>query len=554
MLIAGRVTELDLAEGAAAAKDDRLALHYLARVLATAPNSERGLALLAGIATRVDVLRLVPAKGFVGNTLLRAWALERAGAVEAIGLLARTATRVPHRNYDLVLASWLVARHAAGHSLPEPEKNLCYRLLAFALDSTIGLHRLWPGERALLSGVVDCAAALAAFPRDDIGVLLASAALRRAGRVAEAVALTAGGEGNVLVMRAHGLALRTAGRGAEAAEVFARVEAIEPDSAEIVEQARSWYVAGDSARALETLRRLPQPWDDEVEAIGRLCLGPPPTDPIAALDQLLRRMRGHGLMAPRNDATAQALRRALAEGAALGDVGALGWEAPSNTLALALASGKGGEVAAVEREGARGEPSFDPLAASEELVLWRAGRGSIEQAVPRPASEVREAVRRVAATEGDGLRLLEAAELEAHAFAADQAIAFARAMVHPLEGQAGSPDALYRLQCAAAAIIAHLPGPIDGPRGKTLRGLAHGQVDWTASAAIFALAHLARHDADAAHFAREALIDTVPRLLPHAGEPRAEQLGIALSTIPAVPRESITALEGWAKLVAGYKA
>ncbi len=547
------MTDLELVEAAVAGRDDRLALHYLAQVLATSPNDEKGLALLSGISTRLDVLKFVPGKAFVGNTVLRAWALQRAGAPEAVRLLARAATAYSDRGYDVVLASWLVARHTARQPLPTPERQTCYRFLASALDPTIGLHRFWPGEQALLEGAVMCASALAAFLPDEVGVLLTSAALRRSGRLEEALELTREGAARdeVLVLRAQGLALRAAGQGAEAARVFERVEVFEPEASELVEQARSWYVAREPGRALEALRRVPRPWTDEVAAIERLCLEPVPVDPIAALDLQHRRQKGHGLLAPRKDATANALRQ-MAESGAGAAMRVSGWESPSNRLAFALASGKGTDVGALDYEADFGEVAFDPLATGGGLALWVREHGGVRQAVPAPALEVQEAVQRVAARPGDGLSLLEAAEVEARRFGADHALAFAQAMVHPLEGQSGQPDALYRWQCAAAALIAHLPGAIDGPKGTTLRALAHGQVDWTASAAVFALAHLARYDAEAAHFARQALVDAVPMLVVHAAEPRGEQLRVALGSIPTVPPSALSALDAWARALTSH--
>lgn len=546
------MNNLELAEGALTENDDRLALHYLAQVLATAPNDERALALLAGISSRTDVLKVIPARGFVGHTVLRAWALQRRGSPEAIRLLARAAIAVPHRGLELVLASWLVTRHAAGQELPDAERQLCYRYLASVLDSTIGLHRLWPGEQRLLAGAIDCAAALADFSHDELGLTLLSALLRRAGRVEEALALTAPGaaRGEVLALRANALALRTAGRGAEAALGFAQVHGLEPDPAELVEQARSWYVARKPDAGLEALRRVPLPWSDEVAGLERLLLHPPPSaDPLADLDRLVRQHRQHGWLAPRRDASARALHHARTvsqPGAAVEP----GWVPPSARLIRALASGSAA-VADAGYAALLAELPFDPLQGKSELTLWVMGSAGLQQAVPPPPSEVLEAVARVAATTGDGLELLDAAALVARAFDAGQAPAFAHAMVHPPVGQSAVPDALYRTQCAAAALIAHLPGPIAGPRGDTLRALAQGQVDWPAAAAIFALAHLARHDAEAAPFARDALVDVVPLLVPHEGEPRAEQLGVALGSIPSVPPDSQSALAAWSRAIVG---
>lgn len=545
------MNNLELAEGALTENDDRLALHYLAQVLATAPNDERALALLAGISSRTDVLKVIPARGFVGHTVLRAWALQRRGSPEAIRLLARAAIAVPNRGLELVLASWLVARHAAGQELPDAERQLCYRYLASVLDSTIGLHRLWPGEHRLLEGAIDCAAALADFSHDELGLTLLSALLRRAGRVEEALALTAPGaaRGEVLALRANALALRTAGRGAEAALGFAQVHGLEPDPAELVEQARSWYVAGKPEAGLEALRRVPLPWSEEVVALERLLLHPPSVDPLADLDRLVRQHRQHGYLAPRRDASARARPHSRAE-SQLGLADEPAWEPPSARLVRALTSGSAA-VADPSYAALLAELPFDPLQGKRELTLWTMGSAGLQQAVPPPPKEVREAVARVATTTGDGLELLDAAALVARSFDAGQAPTFAHAMVHPPVGQRAAPDALYRTQCAAAALIAHLPGPIAGPRGDTLRALAQGQADWPAAAAIFALAHLARHDAEAAPFARDALIEVVPLLVPHEGEPRAEQLSVALGSIPGVPPDSQSALAAWSRAIVG---
>ncbi len=226
-------------------------------------------------------------------------------------------------------------------------------------------------------------------------------------------------------------------------------------------------------------------------------------------------------------------------------VGVSGWESPSCRLALAVTCGLGADVDAVDYDAEPLELAFTPLDAQGGPVLWKEEGGTVRQAVEAPALALRELVARVAATEGDGMQLFEAAGREAAALAAEDAMGLAAVMVYPAAQQPPGADALYRFQCAAAAVIASLPGPIEGPRGQVLRGLALGQVDWVASASVFALAALAHRDAGAAHFARQALLDTVRCLVPHTVEPRAEQLRAALGTLPGVPNEIQQAFQQW---------
>ena len=102
------------------------------------------------------------------------------------------------------------------------------------------------------------------------------------------------------------------------------------------------------------------------------------------------------------------------------------------------------------------------------------------------------------------------------------------------------------------------PGPfpysgavVEGPRGAVLRTLAHGQADWTASAAVFALTFLARTRASDAMFCRQALLETVKHLVKHPSEPRAEQLQVALKSLPGIPDEALVAFDAWAESVYG---
>jgi hypothetical protein len=432
----------------------------------------------------------------------------------------------------------------------------CYRLLAQAIEPTIGLHRLWAGERALLAGAVEVARALALFPADELLGGIAGAVLRRAGHTDEALQLTAeaAAEGEPNALRAHALTLRAAGRATEAAAAFERLETLQPSPVERIEQARCWFVAGDPGRAAKLLANTDVEPDPELDGFARMCAAPRPSDPLESLDLLRRSVLGHRWLAPRHDATARSLTQIPDEPAPI-QLSVEGWEPPSNRLAAALFAGQGD---AVERVVYLARPvtlAFDPLAAPAEGRLWQvleANPGVVTQAVPAPPQAVLGAVARVAAAaaEGDGLALWVAAQREAQATEGDAA-SLAHAMVRPPTSQSGRPEALYRWQCTAAALIACGAGPIEGPRGATLRALAHGQADWTASAAVFALTFLGRSSAEAASFCRQALIDTVQHLAKHPSEPRAEQLQVALKSLPGIPDEALVAFDAWGEAVFG---
>jgi tetratricopeptide (TPR) repeat protein len=535
--------ELEAARRALSAGDERHALHHVAGALAEAPLNEVALALLWEIAGRVDVLPLAPAEGFLGYVVIRAWVLQRAQAPEALSLMAHAAQAFPDRGLELVLASWLIAWRVSRRSLSEVVRGDCLRVLARALPSTIGLHRLMPGERALLGGLFEVAEALADFPeaqKDDLTVSVLSGFRRRAGRFDAAIALASplAATGASQSVRAKALALRAKGDGVAAAALFESLRAGDGDDVERIEEARCWYVAGDLVRAQAALATVSHR-DDELSGLEALLRAPLPEDRVAALDALRREVSAHGWLSPRTDATANGLR-GLPEGATGLKLAVSGWEPPSNRLCVALANRQGSNLEDVAYTQEARVLDFSPFEVEPGgLALWEPRGELVVQAVPCPPPEVLAAVAQVEAVEGDALAMSARAQALAARFEVAQASVCAHAMVYPPAEHSPHPDAVYRWQCAAALLVAWLPGPFEGPRRQTLRALALGQVDWVASAAVAALTLLARGDAEAALGARDVLVEVSKRLVPHHSEPRLAQLRFALELLPCISDEAI---------------
>ncbi len=183
--------ELDVATRALDAGDARHALAHLAGAIALAPSDARVQALFEAIAGRGDVLAILPDGPFYGTQAVRALAHHQAGDVDAaVSLLAQVTEVAPQRGFERTLARWIAGQATRGLTLGEAASRQVARLLAAVGGSTVGLHRLHEGERALLSGYAEVASALAAAGASDSSAPIASAMLRRAGKSDQRPALT----------------------------------------------------------------------------------------------------------------------------------------------------------------------------------------------------------------------------------------------------------------------------------------------------------------------------------------------------------------------------
>jgi tetratricopeptide (TPR) repeat protein len=553
--------DLEVAQRALSENDPAHALKHLSGAFARAPFNEQAHALLEAVAQRADILKnLEDDDHFVGTHLVRAFALRRLGRVdEAIIELAQSTEAFPDRGLETLLASWLVAATTEGRQISEKADRQIMRLLFNVGTSTIGINQLFPGEKALLAGFADLAAAYAAVP-PRFGAFAASGILRRAGRFREALAVLDAPvtERKDLALTQKALTLRAMGEQAQSAEVFRAVGAMTEDSDDFaVEQARCWFVAGDFDRALELLKGPSAAGGNpEVVALADACRARPEGDRLAVLDGF-RRAGFTPRLEPPSDATANVFRSTKHEftpGSSQLRVGISGWESPSNRLLVALYVSGRCDVTAADYAVADRALKFDPLSVRRGLAhpLWQERDGIIVQAQPAPSGELRTAIARVAAAERMSDIWERAGELAKH-LDASLARDIASALVYPpgnAEFLKGLPNILYRYMVAGCCVLAQLAAPWDRV-SLIFEGLLFGPVDWTSGAAITALAELARRDADKAAEIRTLLGDIVSDLIPHSCEPRHVPLEFALHTLPGVPPETLRKLKAWRREVNG---
>lgn len=546
--------ELSVFDDALARGELGHALEHLARAAILGPVDPQLLRAIEVAAGRCALVDAVPDDDYAGHQVLRAHGLHRAGrSDDAIVHLAQVASALPDVGLERVLARWLTARRA-GDARPSPDAwRQLAALLASAATSTIGLHRLLPGEQALLAGYAELAVACASCAPPGLVAGAVSGVLRRVGRGELALRVVDVEDlAPVLVHSQRALALRALGDGAGAAKEFAAAAALNPEPVYVIEQARSWFVAGEHARARALLAQLPPGDDPEVEVLARACDEPAVDDPIAALD----RMRRHVIAPtaePPSDATMNGLRNHRGQLGSPGQsaitIAVSGWESPSNRLLIALYATGTGDVSTAAYSAEPGALDVDPTShrRGDAPPVWAVRDGIVAPVGPPPAPALRRELADVAAS-GAGLALLwERAGVVAARLDGAQAGEVARAMVHPPEDAAflaTLPEGLYRYQIAGAYVLAQLPAPWS-VRAPVLTTLLFGPIDWVSAAAVLALGQLALQDAEAAPQIRALLIDAVDDLLPHACEPRAIPLLEVLARIPAVPPHARSRLKAW---------
>ncbi|MGA9520719.1 MAG: hypothetical protein WBV82_04595 [Myxococcaceae bacterium] len=541
-------------QAALAERDLRHAVTHLASAVGIAPFNEQVQLAFDSVAQQCDILQHLPEEdAYLGTHLLRAMALQRNGCIdEAVLHLARVCEACPDRGFELVLTAWLSAATLQGRNLGEDARTQVMRLLAEIGRGSIGLHRLLPGERALLAGYAELAEALLLHPGSlQIGV--EAGILRRVGRYERALeALEPGvqrGQYNAIVQK--GLTLRAMGDG-RAAEIFqlAREQWPQDDSI-LFEQARSAFVAGDSERALAFLQSCPLE-DPEAKALEALFRAVGQNgDRVEMMDRVRRDASGLDVAMP-TDATANVFREHGAQfipGRAQLKMYVSGWESPSNRLLTALYQSGSNDVAAAEYT--MNAPPNVPDPASHRrggtARVWEFREGIPHPALPAPSEDLRRAIAHVGSTTG-GLTALwdEAATLGATLEGA-RALEIASALVHPPndpEWLRTLPVGLYHYQVAGALVLANLRGGFRAVRD-VFESLVFGPVDWVSAAAVTALGELARRDADSAREIRALLLDAVDDLLPHSCEPRFFPLQQQLCSLPGAPPQTVDKLEAW---------
>ncbi|HEX4382791.1 MAG TPA: hypothetical protein VH083_07575, partial [Myxococcales bacterium] len=535
-------------------KDPAHAVRHLAGAFGEAPFDERVHAVFASLAARLDVLKHLPDDNYFGTFLLKAHALHRAGRVdEAIIQLTRVVQRLPQLGLETLLASWLAATKAAGRVISAAAATEVARTLSMAGNSTIGLHRLLPGERELLRGYGDLAGALRPFEPAELVLMAVMGIYRRLGRFDDALAV-AGQSDEQFVAVQRGLTLRAKGDGVAAAEVFASLAKL--GGAYPAEEARSWFVAGDDARALLLIPKEVLPGDAEVNRLRQLCEAHVAGDRIHLLDQI-RREETTGLFETPRDATANGLRQH--RGHKYRQMAVSGWESPSNRLLFTLHATGTADPAKADYsiDTSKTNLGLDPFSnrRGSSLALWTLRDGAAVQNVPAPAVGLREAIARVAA--GDSMDAVWAAAGElGRSLPASAADEVAAALIHPPLSAAflaALPEGLYRYQVAGACVLANLPQAWKTARG-VFESLVFGPVDWVSGAAITALSELAQRDASAAREILAFLLTVPGDFVKHTCEPRFWPLYIALKTLPCVPAHIDQQLEALRREITGEPA
>lgn len=543
--------EVMVADRAIAEGDFKHARHHVAGAMGLAPTDPGVLDLFERLAGCTDLTGDSPSPYF-GDVAVTALAGYRAGRKQgAIALLAQVAAAMPQLGFEHLLTAWV----ADSEDLDAEASLAVARLLGSVGESTIGIHRLLPGERALIASYSTLARAFAATDPVPASLAVTSGMLRRAGHFDEAttVARQAGGTSGWLQ---GALALRAQGDGSGALSAFLEAARLSSGDGYEVERARCKYVMGDRESALQLLEGR---GDEDPELVGlrRLCSSPVAGDPVAQLDALRRAAR-HVTLRAVGDAGANGLAQCRSKGLKGASFKVNGWESPSNRLLAALCDGHA-DVRRVQYT-MKFEDSPRPVLAQTRgsAPLWKDEGGVIVQAGPAPSGDLTLALAEVVlGIDVDGLEgILDRASRVAARFPEAGADEFAAAMVHPpvlvAEGPADQiADRLFLYQLACACAIASMPAAQALPR---LEAIAFGPVDWSSGAAVLALGELVRRDAVAAVAGRAALLALPADLVPFSSEPRFQPLVDALCELPGVPQSTWTALGAWHREYVGGPA
>jgi tetratricopeptide (TPR) repeat protein len=213
-------------------------------------------------------------------------------------------------------------------------------------------------------------------------------------------------------------------------------------------------------------------------------------------------------------------------------------EPPSNRLALALLSKRYGYPIVLETH-VEAVPDPDPRLPLGRVwyQLWRYEGMEPTPVLPPPPDHIAQAIAAIAATDYDRSSWAESAARLGTALGPDRVDELLGVMVHPpFAREPQTPwDWVQRVQFAAALAVLGLDeGWAGSLRRKVLISLVNGPMDWSVSAAIVALAHLAATDPQ---IAMEALDVFRARLrnLPDRGHVcYALPLALAMLDLPGV--------------------
>lgn len=521
----------DLTVGASALAEGDLphALHHLAAAVGEAPMDPAVEALRLAVCARGGGPATAADGAYYGEVALVAMGHADAGSwSDAVRLLGQVACMRPDVGFEHLLTRWLTE---AGETLSEGAALTVAQAITTLGETTVGLHRLYLGERALLLSWAETGRALVACRPSPQLLYAVPGLFRRVGWMEASLELARTiGEGAAIQ---EALTLRVMGDGEGAARIFQRLGEYP------IEEARCWLLM-DEVGVLDAFQS--HAGDPEVARIMQsIVLGRHPDDPLELMDEACRRTRAGPLQAP-PDATANLLRQASMQGVTSLQTAVRGWESPSNRLAVALWSGTD-LVAAGYTQHFDDDPQRSVLAQTRgHRSLWRADGDGVVPAVPAPPEVLLSwLVERRAGLLGEVDACWNAAERAPEGSAAE----WVAAMVHAprsLDLSAVGVDALFHYQVLAAMCAARRPWSEARP---ALVDALFGPLDWAGAAAVIAVCERARHDAAVAMDARALLAGVADDLGPYACEPRADALLVVYRTLPGVPATAWAQLEAW---------
>jgi tetratricopeptide (TPR) repeat protein len=379
------------------------------------------------------------------------------------------------------------------------------------------------------------------------------------------------------VFVAKGLALRGARDFDGALRAFEEAFRATADVIHVSEQVRVLADAGRWGEAIAAWKRVAEVRPSDGESLAELAeledaaRRNAPSPELPPLDVVRRRVLGHGLLLPMQDATANILRqvgddeglrtkgaRGAGEAIRAGKVtvSVSGREGPTNRLALALMLT--GEA----------DPRLAPYTTTDHAVclvargggldaftLWREEADVAVQAIAPAPAHVGDWIEAIALPESDGsVAAFESTPdflaLWDRAMAAPVPRARARdwvaAVVHPrvpLERVCTTAEWVFRWQVVALlGLAASEPGWAGTEKREALLSLLRGAIDWPLAAAIRVAAEVALREPESTRELRLALLDIRPAL---AGEPNhaiAQSLILALEMLPYVTKSFVDPL------------
>lgn len=550
------------------AGDRAHALRHCTSALGLEPQRSEWRAPLLDLLSDRQLLAGLEEEQFYAAHAARAYHLHEVGQLEAaIALVAEVHAAVPHVGFLPWMTAWVDEAVAKGIAL-DPRPLLTVLMLGFSFG--VGRMRLLPAEIAAAEELVPIARTAMKVTNEGRIAVLASAILRRATRWDEAVqAAERASASPELVYVAKGLALRGARDFEGALRTFEEAFRATSDVIHVSEQVRIYADAGRWAEAIAAWKRVAEVRPADGENLAELAAieegartnAPPPEVP--PLDEVRRRVLGHGHLFGMTDATANILRQvggaeslrakgATGAGEAIRSgkvkVAVSGREGPTNRLALALMLTGEADPRRAPYENASSK-LYVVAPGEDAFTLWREEGDVVVQALAPPPSQVSDWIEALALPESDGsvaefestpdfLALWERAAKQAPPKA--RARDWAAAIVHPrvpVNRATTTAEWVFRWQVVALlGLVASEPGWAGTEKREAMLSVLRGAVDWSLAAAIRVAAEVALREPETTRELRLALLDIRPALKGEPNHAIAESLILALEMLPYVSK------------------